>query len=99
MKFFKEIGLKVLFPDGRFICRNRFELGVSVSQILIEQCTVLRKFIYVFHTNAFVKQNVPAQLYGVEKRIWKEQGYKTDSKEDKNRFLTHQIITKYCYRQ
>ena len=72
MKFFKEIGLKVLFPDGRFICRNRFELGVSISQILIEQSAILRKFIYVLHANAFIKYSIPAQLYGIENRIWKE---------------------------
>ena len=72
MKFFKKISLKVLFSDGRFTCRNRFELGVSVSQILIEQSAILREFIYVLHANAYIKYSVPAQLYGIEKRIWKE---------------------------
>ena len=72
MKLFKKISLKVLFPDGGSICRNRFELRVSVSQILIEQSAILREFIYVLHAHAFIKYSIPAQLYGIENRIWKE---------------------------
>ena len=89
MKFFKEIGLIVLFLYGGFICRDEFEFGVLISQIFVEESTILCEFVYIPHANAFIKCSFPTQLYGIEKRIWKEYGYKTYSKEDKNGFVVY----------
>jgi len=84
MKFLEEICLMVLLRNGRFICRDSFEFGVLISQILIEKRTILCEFVYVFHAYAFIKCRILTQLYGIEKRIWKEYWYQTYSKEDEN---------------
>jgi hypothetical protein len=97
MKFFKEICLIVLFGNGRFFCRDSFEIWVLFSKILIEKRSILCEFVHVFHANAFIKCRIPAQLYGIEKRIWKEYGYHTHTKQDKNGNMVNQRIAKYCY--
>jgi len=75
MKFFKEIGLIIFFSNGRFVCWERFEFGIPGFQVLIENGTILCEFVYILHAKSFIKCCIPAELYGIEKRIGKKQGY------------------------
>ena len=75
MKFFKEICLIIFFRNGRFVCWERFEFGILGFQVFIENSTILCEFVYILHAKSFIKCSIPAELYNIKKRIWKEQGY------------------------